>query len=163
MEFELEKIEKIRNYLAENKQTIAVAESVTAGFLQAALATATRASDFFEGGLTAYNIDQKVRHLAIDRELGEMCNCVSQEIATQMATGATKLFSSTWGIAATGYATPVEESEFRIYAFYAIARGNKVLESERIDLVDVEGDQAQIAYVNRILEAFVRVIGRSSQ
>jgi nicotinamide-nucleotide amidase len=45
--------------LAGKKETIAVAESVTAGQLQTMFSLAPEASCFFEGGLTVYNLEQK--------------------------------------------------------------------------------------------------------
>ncbi len=158
MEFNNKLIDSIREELVKRNENIAVAESVTAGFLQAALASAEGAMQFFEGGVTAYNIDQKTKLLHIDRQLGEACNCVSAQIAAQMAKGAVQLFNSHWGLAVTGYATPVEESGFKMYAFYAISKGTEIVGSSRIDLHDAKGEDAQQVYVNRILEAFIEAL-----
>ena len=149
--FDTSAIDKIRQYFIKHKKTIAVAESVTAGFLQAALASAEEASSFFEGGITTYNIDQKVRHLKIDREAGEACNCVSQEIADQMAKGALKLFECDWSIAVSGYATPVEESGFKLYAYYSICNRDHIKNHGRIDVDSLMPEEAQLRYVNIIL------------
>ena len=43
-------IQSIMKILLQRRQTIAVAESVTAGHLQVALASAENASQFFQGG-----------------------------------------------------------------------------------------------------------------
>ncbi len=56
-------IDKIRTYITARHEHLAIAESVTSGFLQAAFSTAQDASLFFEGGITTYNIDQEERHL----------------------------------------------------------------------------------------------------
>ena len=45
-------IDPIGNILKRKEQTIAVAESVTAGLLQLSLSAATDASLFFQGGIT---------------------------------------------------------------------------------------------------------------
>ena len=55
MLYDEEVINQIKEWLTAHKQTIAVAESVTAGHLQAALSSAVEASKFFQGGITAYN------------------------------------------------------------------------------------------------------------
>lgn len=149
--FDAKAIETIRQYLTSKKETIAVAESVTSGFLQAALASAEQASEFFQGGITAYNIDQKVRHLHIDRNAGEACNCVSSDIAHQMAEGVIRLFKCNWSISVTGYATPVEQSGFTLYAHYAVFRQNELIDSGRIDLEQQSPEEAQLQYVNTIL------------
>ena len=44
--------------------TLAVAESLTAGLVQARVASVSGSSDYFLGGITAYSLDEKVRHLA---------------------------------------------------------------------------------------------------
>ena len=85
-------IDKIRTYITARHEHLAIAESVTSGFLQAAFSTAQDASLFFEGGITTYNIDQKERHLHIDRDTGEATNCVSAKTADDMAAGVCKLF-----------------------------------------------------------------------
>lgn len=151
-------IDIIRDRLTHHKQHIAVAESVTAGFLQAALASAEMASDFFEGGITAYNIDQKVKHLGIDRDQGEKCNCVSQITANEMASGVCRLFDTFWGISVTGYATPVKESDFEVYAYYAVCRNGLIVDTGKLDLQNKKGPDAQLAYVDMILRAFVTVL-----
>lgn len=46
----------IKTILIERKQTVAVAESVTAGLLQVRLSLAENAREFFQGGITAYNV-----------------------------------------------------------------------------------------------------------
>ena len=59
---EFDAVELRRRMLVHDK-TLAVAESLTCGHLQALVGSVSGASDFFCGGVTAYNIDQKVRHL----------------------------------------------------------------------------------------------------
>jgi len=45
------------------------------------------ALQFFEGGIKAYNLHQKFRHLEIDRKKGEECNCVSEQTSNELALG----------------------------------------------------------------------------
>ena len=86
----------IREQLLARSETVAVAESVTAGNLQMAFASATNSSAFFQGGITAYNIGQKTRHLDVDPIEAMACNAVSKNIADTMATTVSKLFISDW-------------------------------------------------------------------
>lgn len=151
-------IEKIRDLLISRSQTVSMAESVTAGLLQAAFSSADKALQFFEGGITAYNIDQKVRHLGIDKNEGEACNCVSRNIAIDMARGACRLFGSDWGISVTGYATTVPESGYKLFAYYAICREQEICDSGRLDLQDEKPLQAQLRYVNDILDRFSKIL-----
>jgi len=102
--------------------TLAVAESLTSGRLQSRIGAISGASHFFLGGLTAYSLDQKVRHLAVDRASAAAVNCVSAEVAAQMARGACELFNSDLALATTGYAEPsLEWNVPHPFAWYALA------------------------------------------
>lgn len=148
-------IEDIKGILTTNQQTIAVAESVTAGHLQVALASAEYASKFFQGGITAYNLGQKAKHLNIEPIHAESCNCVSEKVAVQMALQVTKSFSSDWGVAITGYAAPIPECNIdELYAFYAISFHDTLLTAGKISAKKDDPTQVQIFYVNKILNDF---------
>ena len=77
--------------------TLAVAESLTSGRLQAAIGERSGASDYFLGGLTAYTIDQKVTHLGVDRDEADRTNAVSEKVADEMVLGVCRLFGSDRG------------------------------------------------------------------
>jgi PncC family amidohydrolase len=146
-------INEIRDYLLKRHQTISVAESVTAGHLQAALASAENAAKFFQGGITAYNLGQKARHLHIEPIHAEQCNCVSEQIATQMAAEVSQLFTSDWGIAITGYAAPVPElSIHKLFAYYAISFRKKIVEAKEIEATTEDPIEVQVFYVNNLLK-----------
>jgi len=118
--------------------TLAVAESVTAGRLQSAISSRSGASDYFVGGLTAYRIDQKVKLLGVDRAKAEAVDCVSAEIAGQMAQGACALFGATVALSTTGYAEPAPERGVeRPFAWWGLARplgdGRFLIETGRIE------------------------------
>jgi nicotinamide-nucleotide amidase len=159
--FNTKAINTIKEQLIAIEQKVSVAESVTAGFLQAAFASAELALKFFEGGITTYNINQKVQHLKIDKQKGEECNCVSEQTANEMAMGVCELFGTDWGIAITGYATPVPESGFKLFAFFSICYKNQIRTTERIDLSDEKPEHAQLKYVDTITEKFARLLSAS--
>lgn len=92
--------------LAEPRLTLAVAESLTCGRVQAAVGTVSGASEYFLGGITAYSLEQKVRHLGVGRAAARRVNSVSAAVAEQMACGVCRLFGSDLGVATTGYAEP---------------------------------------------------------
>ena len=156
--FKKELIDRIKEKLITRKEKLSVAESVTAGFLQAAMASAEVALKFFEGGITTYNINQKVQHLKIDKKKGEECNCVSEQTSNEMALGACELFGTDWGIAVTGYATPVPESRHKLFAWFSICHKDKIMLAEKIDLNDLKPEEAQLKYVDIIIEKFARLL-----
>jgi nicotinamide-nucleotide amidase len=158
--FNTQVIERIKEKLIADKQKLSVAESVTAGFLQAAMASAEKALQFFEGGITTYNINQKVRHLKIDRKKGEECNCVSEQTVNEMALGACEFFGTDWGIAVSGYATPVPESDFKLFAYFSICYKRQIKLAEKIELVNEKPEEAQLKYVDTIAAKFSALINR---
>lgn len=136
-----------------NNKTIAVAESVTAGGIQTMLSLAPNATCFFEGGVTAYNLEKKVALLGIDKVHGERCNCVSSTVAAQMARGVSKLFKSDYGVGITGYASPVpEEGIDCLFAFYAISFKGHVGCKGKLTTTKDSPDKAQEDYANQILK-----------
>ena len=144
-------LKTIGSALIGKKQTIAVAESVTSGSIQLALSNIPDAADFYQGGLTAYNLHQKYKHLEVEPVHAASVNCVSQQVANQMALHVCKQFSSDWGLGVTGYATPVEESGNKIFAYYAIAYRGKIKLKGLIRPQKTKPEQVQLHYADYIL------------
>lgn len=109
--------------LAVPPLTLAAAESLTCGRVQARVGEVSGASNFFRGGITAYSLEQKVRHLGVNRAAARRVNCVSAEVARQMAVGACRLFATDLGVATTGYAEPSPAEGVMVpFAWWAIAQ-----------------------------------------
>ena len=127
--------------LCKPRLTLAVAESLTAGNVQARVASVSGASEYFLGGITAYSLDEKVRHLGVNRAAAKKVNCVSAEIAEQMARGVCALFGSDLGVATTGYAEPNGKLEItQPFAWWAVAhRGGRGKFSVRHGRVECPG------------------------
>ena len=134
MKFSEVLLQKISYYLRDRNEKISIAESVTSGSLQLAFSQMPSAEQFFEGGITAYTIDQKVKLLNIDYDEAKTVNCVSKNITETMALSVAKLFRTEWSIATTGYSTPVPESGNDIFAYYAVSYKGQVLVSDHIEL-----------------------------
>ena len=103
--------------------TLAVEESLTAGHVQARVEAVSGASEFFLGGMTAYSLDEKVRHLGVARAAAKKVNSVSADVAEQMARGVCALFGSEVGVATTGYAEPsAADGVTQPFAWWAVAQ-----------------------------------------
>lgn len=148
----------IRKGLLKNRATIAVAESVTSGLLQWALASITDAMKFYQGGITTYNTAQKFHHLGVEPIAAESCHAVSAKVAAEMAIGATRLFGSQWGIGITGFATPVPESGGKRYAFYAIAKQDRILSARQLKPRTSITEEVQLFYANAVLTDLRRLL-----
>ena len=86
--------------------SLAVAESMTGGWLQSLVTGESGASAYFLGGITAYTGAQKARHLGVDAKEAAAVDGVSAAVARAMARGACALFGADIGMATTGYAEP---------------------------------------------------------
>jgi nicotinamide-nucleotide amidase len=93
-------------YLEDRGETVAVAESLTAGGLGHALTFTPGASKVFMGGVIAYTNEVKINILGIDAAMIDQYSVVSEEVANAMADAVREKFGTTWGIATTGIAGP---------------------------------------------------------
>jgi nicotinamide-nucleotide amidase len=146
--------------LAAPRLTLAVAESLTAGHVQARVAGVSGASHFFLGGVTAYALDQKVALLGVNRAAAKKVNCVSAEVAEQMARGVGGLFEADLGVATTGYAEPSPaDGVADPFAWWAIAhrrRGRWVaLRSGRVECPGATRTDAQGFVADAVLAELV--------
>ena len=93
---------------------VCVAESCTGGNIPALITKNSGVSQWFAGGVCAYNIDIKEKVLGVSREIAEPCNCVSQEVAGAMSSGVRKLYNATISVSTTGYvgSNDIQETPF---------------------------------------------------
>jgi nicotinamide-nucleotide amidase len=148
----------ISKRLLSKKESVSVAESVTAGLLQFLFSNAPDAARFFQGGITAYNLGQKSRHLHIEPLHAEEVNCVSNRVAIELARGAIQLFNSDWALAITGYASPVPASGNEVYAYYAIIHHDEIIKEGRIIPTAEEPVDRQQEYANQLLIEFSKLL-----
>ena len=153
------KANEIGKALLERNETISVAESVTSGYVQALLSSAVNAEQFYQGGITAYNLGQKCKHLAIEPVAAKKNNCVSEDVAKQMSIGVNKLFLSDYGVSITGYAAPYPEENIQdVFAYFAIGYNDKIIESGRLSSQKDTPELVQIDYAQQVLEKLYNVI-----
>lgn len=157
-------INSIKDFMLAHGQTLAVAESVTSGHLQAAFSLANEASGFFHGGITAYNLGQKSRHLHVNPIHATSCNCVSERVADEMARHAVVMFSSDWSIAITGYASRLPEQNINeLFAFYSICFREGIVQRGRIDSGDNAPLDVQVYFANEVLKIFLKSLPNNGQ
>lgn len=101
--------ERVLDSLRARGQTLATAESLTAGLVSSTLAAVPGASDVLRGGLVAYATEVKSSVLGVDAALIEEHGVVSSACAGAMAERARVLFEADWAAATTGVAGPTEQ------------------------------------------------------
>ncbi len=92
--------------LTVRKQSVATAESLTAGLLAATLAGVPGASVVLRGGLITYIEDTKIALAGVAPQLLDAVGPVAEPTARAMAVGARQRCAATWGIGLTGVAGP---------------------------------------------------------
>jgi nicotinamide-nucleotide amidase len=98
--------EVVGAHLRARGETVATAESCTAGRVSAALGAIPGASDYLLGGAVVYANAEKVRQCGVDPDLLATHGAVSEPVARALAEGIRARVGSTWGIGVTGIAGP---------------------------------------------------------
>lgn len=150
--------------LRKPRLTVAVAESLTAGHLQAQIASVPGASNFFLGGVTAYSLEQKVKLLGVNRAHARGVDCVSQRVAVEMAYGAMEKFGADIAAATTGYAEPSRAARVKVpIAWWAICQrlpnGRLALNSGTIEAPGANRVEAQERIAKDVLGLLVAHVG----
>lgn len=96
----------IGKLLASNRQTLAVAESITGGLIAKRLTDIPGASRYFQGGAVVYSDQAKTTLLGLERPVLARYSAVSSQVAGRMAESIKKRFGTVWGLSVTGYAGP---------------------------------------------------------
>lgn len=137
--------------------SVAVAESVTGGQVQAMITAVSGASEYFRGGVTAYTLDEKVKILGVTRAPARRVNCVSQQVVVEMALGAGRLFDADLAVATTGYAEPAPALGVKVpMAWWAICHrqggGSAVVIS---GCVEISGE-GRVGVQHRVADTVLR-------
>jgi len=92
--------------LTRRKQTLALAESCTGGFIANQITNVPGASKMFKGGVVSYSNEAKQKFLGVSVETLKQHGAVSKEVAGEMADGARRQFRADYAVAVTGIAGP---------------------------------------------------------
>lgn len=92
--------------LVSQRQSVATAESLTAGLLAATLAGVPGASAVLRGGLITYVEDTKIALAGVAPQTLDAVGPVAAPTARAMAIGARQRCAATWGVGLTGVAGP---------------------------------------------------------
>jgi PncC family amidohydrolase len=92
--------------LTKRRQTLALAESCTGGFIANLITNVPGASAVFLGGVVAYSNEVKEKFLGVRAKTLKEHGAVSEAAAREIAEGARKKFGVDFAIAVTGIAGP---------------------------------------------------------
>jgi nicotinamide-nucleotide amidase len=97
---------EIHRLLVARGETVATAESLTAGLVGAALTSTPGSSATYRGGVIVYATDLKATLAGVSSALLDARGAVDVEVAAALATGARDRLGATWGLGLTGVAGP---------------------------------------------------------
>lgn len=95
--------------LAQNKKTIATAESCTGGKLAQIITAIPGSSQYFKGSIVSYSKEIKTQVLGVSEATINKHSVVSEAVATEMATQICKIMNTDYGIGITGNAGPTTD------------------------------------------------------
>lgn len=98
--------DSVARLLKEKNKVLAVAESCTGGYISHLLTLIPGASEWYAGGITAYDNSIKISLLGVHPETLMQYGAVSENTAKEMALGAKQALKSDFSIATTGIAGP---------------------------------------------------------
>jgi len=98
--------EVVGRLLQQSGQTLAVAESCTAGMLGTYITRVPGSSSYFKGGILCYSNEAKLELCGVPAELLHRHGAVSAEVAEALAAGVRNSLHSTIGLSITGIAGP---------------------------------------------------------
>ncbi len=101
-----QRLVEVVELLTARGQTVATAESLTAGLVAAVLTTVPGASAVVRGGLVVYATDLKATLAGVPAALLDRYGAVHPDVALELATGARTACRADWGIGLTGVAGP---------------------------------------------------------
>ena len=124
--------EVVGEKLAQQKKTIAVAESCTGGCLAKLLTDIPGASRYFTHGWVTYSNSAKTGELGVPAGLIERYGAVSEQVAAAMSRGARERAGTDFAIGITGIAGPIGVSEQKpVGLVYISVDSGDICETER--------------------------------
>lgn len=134
--------EVVGQLLLQKRQTLAVAESCTGGYISHRITRIGGSSAYFYGGAVTYSNDAKVRFLGVNPKTLETYGAVSRETALEMSRGIRERAGASLGLSVTGIAGPSggspEKPVGTVWISIALERGNHA------SLFNFHGDRERV-------------------
>lgn len=103
--------EKLGRLLGERGESVATAESCTAGWISKEITDVSGSSSWFEYGFVTYADEAKRRMLGVEAETLRAYGAVSPEVVREMAAGARDYADADYAVAVSGIAGPTGGTE----------------------------------------------------
>ena len=152
--------------LKERKMMVSVAESCTGGLIGHRLTTISGSSLYFERGLIVYSNRSKVEMLGVMQQTIDSYGAVSDQTVREMAEGVKKIAKTDIGLAVTGIAGPLGESEDKPVGtvFIGLSADGKIFSAQYRfsgdrDKVKLNTSEMALDWVRRYLNGYPFIPG----
>lgn len=133
---------EIHDRLLARGETVATAESLTAGLVGATLTSVPGASATYRGGLIVYATDLKTQLAGVSAGLLEERGAVDPDVALALASGAKERLAASWALGLTGVAGPDPQDGHPVGTLYVGLAGPG--RSPVVESFTLLGDRAAI-------------------
>jgi nicotinamide-nucleotide amidase len=134
--------ERVHETLLARGETVATAESLTAGLVGAALTTTPGSSATYRGGLIVYATDLKASLAGVPAGLLAARGAVDPDVAAALAAGVRERLGAGWGLGLTGVAGPDSQDGMPVGTlFVAVADG---IEQPTVSRSVLTGDRGAV-------------------
>lgn len=140
-------------------ETVAVAESLTAGLLAAALTGTPGSTATFRGGLVVYATDLKTALAGVPADLLARHGPVSGPVAAALAEGVAARLTATYGVGVTGVAGPDEQDQVGVGTVYVGVAGGGAAASVTAHRFPGDREAIRAAAVTAALHALADRLG----
>lgn len=149
---------QISEILLKHQKTVAIAESVTSGYLQFLLSNAPEAGTIFQGGITVYNCGQKAKHLGVEPIHAISRSGVGQDISMQMAKAVAQLFNAYVGVGITGFADHSDPKR-GVVAYLSIAYGDQEELNAELSSTATDFTGRQVDFAEQAIKLLAETLG----
>ena len=149
------KIEKtLGDLLKEKHLTMATAESCTGGGIAARMTSISGSSEYFIGGIVAYQNEVKEQILNVRPETIEKYNVVSAQTVEEMAKGAMKALHADCAVATSGIAGPTGGDDERPVGTIWIAAAYH----DKVVTMKQEGDNGRGQNIEKAIQNALKLL-----
>lgn len=139
----MQRLEEVVAFLRDRQAVLSTAESCTCGLMASLLADIPGCGQVLDSGFVVYSPDAKHRLLQVSFATIERFGLTSEEVATEMATGALRASAASLSVANTGVADDAQEDEGGTQCFaWALREGERLVSIS--ETVKFDGDRVAI-------------------
>ena len=153
---------RLHRALLDHGETVAAAESLTAGLFCATLASVPGASATLRGGAVVYATDLKATLVGVPQDVLDAHGAVSPQTAAALAVGVRDRCTAAWGVGLTGVAGPGPADGYGPGTVYLGIAGRGRTDVVRLDLPGGRREVRTGAVAAAVAELLARVEGGAS-